>query len=767
MTLTPQDNVRLSKAERYSFGSRAWILFVAIIVCVVAVILAFRYVVPTSFPHDFAWRDLHCWVHPCRILGSPEFIWERKLSQYSLSDILLPAADYTAVGVSSGNLIVAAQRNGHIELYVRDEAPISLPESNINGRVFHVAVAANGTVLASYDSGLFLWANGATSQRDFTPLFLSGSNNFGLPTAIAVASNGAAAASYGGTVRYWSSPNAIPSEVERPLSVPAFGLDDSLMLDEDRRSSLDVTPRSEEQQYSLRAPVAILSDSRIAVAFPRAIFLSPIPESNLMAEYAAVPILTVPGGNEAVRAITLSSSGSVAIGSSAGIFTRRVDRSESTWQLLEDSAEYPPAIALAVGDDGIVLSTHIDGSVRLWGVSVTTPLSALLAVFSVVLGGVVFFWLRSRESSRPSVDEDTSALPRLESDGPVDDMSRASRSMQSLVMQLSGFVRNPDASGPMTIAVTGEWGSGKSSLLNLLAKNLHDMHCRCIWFNAWYHQNEAHLFAALMESIRSFQPPMSVARPSLSSLLWSYMERVEFHFELFIVHAKRTPLSVLAFFLIFLLFAAGFYWSVTNLSFYMLTTQSNLWTLLTSGVSSVATILMLISRWNPLRAYGISPVSLTKVSENWLRFPRFKDRLSFRYQFGQAFRDVCEALGERPLVIVVDDLDRCKPEQIVEILEAISFLTSSGKCFVFLGMSESQVEHAIGLQFSGIAEEMGRSILAEGNGCGDKELPAQTDAMKNRIAFARSYLDKLINISIRVPTVTEEELAELRERRVQ
>jgi len=67
---------------------------------------------------------------------------------------------------------------------------------------------------------------------------------------------------------------------------------------------------------------------------------------------------------------------------------------------------------------------------------------------------------------------------------------------------LSRFLRNEKTVPPLTIAVNGEWGTGKSSLMNLLRQDLVNYGFRPVWFNAWHHQKEEHLLAALLQNVR-------------------------------------------------------------------------------------------------------------------------------------------------------------------------------------------------------------------------------------------------------------------------
>ena len=75
------------------------------------------------------------------------------------------------------------------------------------------------------------------------------------------------------------------------------------------------------------------------------------------------------------------------------------------------------------------------------------------------------------------------------------------------------------------------------------------------------------------------------------------------------------------------------------------------------------------------------------------------DQLSFRSKFQEALKEITDALDPWSLTVIVDDLDRCRPEQVVDVLEAVNFLSASGGCFIVLGISLEQVTNAVGLAY--------------------------------------------------------------------
>ncbi len=302
------------------------------------------------------------------------------------------------------------------------------------------------------------------------------------------------------------------------------------------------------------------------------------------------------------------------------------------------------------------------------------------------------------------------------------------------------------------MAVAGDWGTGKSSLMQLLCADLRGHGWKPVWFNAWHHQKEEHLLAALLNAVTKTGLPSW-----LSPTGWL------FRFRLLWLRSKKH--FAISFGLIALIAAVTAYllshaqddW--TRL-WNWISVQSNLLDALGGIVQGklpdsaklgpiiaqlVAIVATATALFRGMKAFGADPaVLLSSVAERF----RLRDAAaqnSYRMSFAEQFAEVTEALPYR-LVIVIDDLDRCKPEAVLEVMEAVNFLTSSGKCFVVFGMATSRVQAALGLAFEKIAHEMVELDAAAHE-------PDQKDAVERerRRSYARDYLEKLVNIEIQVP----------------
>ena len=318
---------------------------------------------------------------------------------------------------------------------------------------------------------------------------------------------------------------------------------------------------------------------------------------------------------------------------------------------------------------------------------------------------------------------------------------------------LSRFLRNENTQPPLTIAITGVWGSGKSSLMNLLKADLERYGFRPVWFNAWHHQKEEHLLAALLENVRNQAIPR-----------WWRLEGLSFRCHLLWLRAKRRRF-VAALLLLLFAFAVGYVavnpsehitnikTHVTNLEkdisdvvIALLPTKptpndttkaqdsssksgadsSNNFSLLPFLLSAIASLVIV---YRGLKAFGVNPVSLMASMSGQFKAGDLKAQMSFRYRFAQEFDEVTRALHPRTMLIFIDDLDRCQPKSVLEVLEAVNFLVSNGECYVVLGLDLNRVESYVTEGFKDVKEE----------------------------GFARQYLQKLINIEVPVPQPNEQQ----------
>ena len=376
-------------------------------------------------------------------------------------------------------------------------------------------------------------------------------------------------------------------------------------------------------------------------------------------------------------------------------------------------------------------------------VFVTPALVVWPNVFFLIISFVAVYKLWNIRHQAQEYSRET--FPHFESDIPIDNPADATDDSFFCADRITRFVCNVDSSAPFTFAVVGEWGSGKSSILNLIAHGLKEHRHPFVQFNAWHHHREEHVFAALISSIR-----VRVVR---------YFRSIPFTAKLSYLRTKKYPIKVLLFFFSAVLLI---YVSVTIIRSFVGGDGdlSSIWL-----VVSVL-VYLLLTNWNPFRIFGVSPAGVIRSSGK-LKIPFIEDRVSFRYQVGEAFSDVTLALGtRRRLVILVDDLDRCMPTQVAEVLEAVSLLTSSGKCFVVLAMDLAKVTRALGFYYKDVADQdvviggEGRHTMADvddGNrtSC-DRAFDtyeAAAAVLNSRDRFAEDYLRKIINVQVSVPSV--------------
>lgn len=419
-------------------------------------------------------------------------------------------------------------------------------------------------------------------------------------------------------------------------------------------------------------------------------------------------------------------------------------------------------VAWVVGDHGVILHTTNGGVIWRHQTRESTYKESLLAGspllpvlppwYLIANAFSAYAFLRSRTEAKKL----TAVEPRQwidskgERDAPLTPEDRESRNLAPLAKAIADFIRNPETKPPMTIAVTGAWGSGKSSLMNLIRGDLVKSAWRPVWFNAWHHQKEESLLAALLQSIRMQAVPKLWERGGPSFFTRLFLIRLR-NYQARVIGLAMLVCFTIGFVMTYPLILDGLkdhstvgHGLMERITDFLPPSTANF--LLSAGT----TLTVLYGLFKGLSAFGVKPAELLAEFSRGARIKDLDAQTTFRERFASEFREVTDALNPwRSMLIFVDDLDRCHPDNVVEVLESVNFLVSSGDCFVILGMARDKVQPAVGLAFKEMAAEMDAPPDATATG--------EEAARQRRHELARDYLDKLINFEVAVPRLSPAE----------
>jgi photosystem II stability/assembly factor-like uncharacterized protein len=360
----------------------------------------------------------------------------------------------------------------------------------------------------------------------------------------------------------------------------------------------------------------------------------------------------------------------------------------------------------------------------------------------------------------------------LSSDRPQRGKDKDALGSKNWAWAISRFLRHQKTEPPLTIAINAPWGGGKSSLMNWLKEDLERFGYRPIWFNAWHYEKQEQMFPALMERVRTQAIPP-----------WYLPDGLLFRTQLLRRRIVDNWISA-SLIVVFTAFVLG-YWGnnqkVMNQQMYTRMTcawekifnkqpqsDRSVW-LLASGCENnsvkkesitdskdlnifdnIWQILLgapLIGLWKGLQAFR-KPDDFLRKFFNTSEEGKSRRETAVKEQFARDFSDVTQSLA-KTLIIFIDDLDRCQPRSVCEVLEIVNFLSLEGQCHVLFGMWRDGVERAVGLGFADTAMDMEYSLSTRDAA---KQL---TEAEKTEIRqrYGQRYLEKLINIWVDVPAM--------------
>jgi hypothetical protein len=266
--------------------------------------------------------------------------------------------------------------------------------------------------------------------------------------------------------------------------------------------------------------------------------------------------------------------------------------------------------------------------------------------------------------------------------------------------------------------------------MGLLKEKLEAHGFRPVWFNAWHHQQEEQLLAALLDSIRRQAVPS-----------WLSLAGVQFRIRLILERLWRGWVGVLLGTAACAMLAAV----IANLGgdwkAWLDSLAGSSWPVLAGKLAVAAGALAALFKGvQGLKAFGVDPARLLASVTDKARLSDLGAQTSFRHRFAQEFREVTTALQPRTMTVFIDDLDRCEPAQVMQVMQALNFLSSSGECFLVVGMEEAAVTNCVAV-----------SLKEQFDVQGGRELDPQTRAQR-RWDYAQLWMEKLIQIRIPVPS---------------
>ena len=266
---------------------------------------------------------------------------------------------------------------------------------------------------------------------------------------------------------------------------------------------------------------------------------------------------------------------------------------------------------------------------------------------------------------------------------------------------ISALIREERMS-PLTMGVHGDWGAGKSSVLQLVEQELKDDDdVLCLRFNGWLFQGfddtKVTTMEAIVGALRDRRPQSKKVKEKVGEMF----ARIDwFKF------VRRTAGIV-----------------VTGLTGVPDPTFLSELMQKLSGIVSTPTESVTVDQ---LKA-AAEVVQASIKDANARTVP--DEIVAFRSEF----EELIETAGLKRLVVLVDDLDRCLPETTIDVLEAMRlFLYVPGSVFVFAA-DPQMIAYAVKQHFPD---------LPVGVGPND---------------YAQNYLEKLIQVPFHLPPLGKSE----------
>lgn len=254
---------------------------------------------------------------------------------------------------------------------------------------------------------------------------------------------------------------------------------------------------------------------------------------------------------------------------------------------------------------------------------------------------------------------------------------------------------------PLTIGIFGLWGAGKSTLLKLIENELEDEKDKivCVQINAWMFEGYEDAKTALMESL------LNDLNSDKNKNIFQKVEK----------EIKGL---------------------LKRVDFFKLGKD-----VLKNGLPLAASLMsgnpfpMLLSipgdKEGAVNAISSAVDGIKSVKETYIK-DKTESTIENIRQFRTEFEEMLKIAKVDNVVVLVDDLDRCTPERIIETLEAIKLFLSVDRTTFIMAADETVIEYAIKKKYPRL----------EGS----------------EVVLSDEYIEKIIQLPIYIPDLSTKDI---------
>lgn len=248
----------------------------------------------------------------------------------------------------------------------------------------------------------------------------------------------------------------------------------------------------------------------------------------------------------------------------------------------------------------------------------------------------------------------------------------------------------------MTVGLYGSWGAGKSSLLQLIEQRIEDNKdgTVCISLNAWqfegYEDAKVAIMESLLKALKENESFFEKAQEKITKLL----SRVDY---------LKIGKSIIR---------KGLPYAIGMLTGNPLPIAFNL------SVEALDAGDLLTKLQTFKNEYINESEKENTLTENIRKF---------REEFEEMLEDVSSV---KNLVVIIDDLDRCSPERIIDTLEAIKLFLSVRKTTFIVAVDQRIIEYAVNIKYPQI----------------------------DGFAISSDYIEKIIQLPIKIPELSPKDI---------